>query len=321
MVFLDRLYWLALTVFVWLRHPKKVIYFIRRTRRLPDVVFPKTVNEKFLWRKLFDHDPRFVVLSDKLACKEWVTERVPELAVAKVHWVGKSLDFMPTGILQQDVVLKANHGCGTNLFLAREPLSEEELKNTVNGWLNYDHGKEHGEWAYSQVDRQLFVEQTIHPVKGEALSELKILTFGGRVTRIVHIAGRFGEIRANAWEENDTGELVLSKERAFLATGDPSLVLPGDIDYALSLARLLGAEFDHLRVDFLYDGETWWFGELTVYNQAGYMYIPSASDPDSLLSRAWDLQRAWFLQTHHDSLLMRWYASALRRYLLRASLS
>jgi len=51
------------------------------------------VNEKFLWRKLFDHDPRFVVLSDKLACKEWVTERAPELAVAKVHWLGKKSGF------------------------------------------------------------------------------------------------------------------------------------------------------------------------------------------------------------------------------------
>ncbi|MBL4570030.1 MAG: hypothetical protein JKY21_02585 [Alcanivorax sp.] len=308
---------MALTIYIWLRYPKRVLYFIRRTGRVPDAVFPSTVNEKFFWRKLFDHDPRFVVLSDKLACKRWVAERVPELAMAKVRWVGENLDCMPARLKEQDVVLKANHSCGTNLFLSQEHFTESELKKIVSGWLDVNHGDEHGEWAYSRVCRKLFVEDRIRPAKGNTLSEVKIFTFADTVIRVIHIVGRFGEIRAKAWDVKDTGELVLSREKAAIAPDDASLRPPADIDYALSLAKKLGAGFDQLRVDFLYDGETWWLGELTVYNQAGYMYIASASDASSPLSKAWDLRNSWFLQSNSLPLLKRCYAQVLRRHLRR----
>lgn len=305
---------LFLTLYVWIRHPLLIMYFVRRTGRMPNAIYPRTVNEKFLWRKLFDHDPRFIILSDKLACKAWVSERVPGLAIAKVEWVGTSAREIPKALHGMSGVIKANHGCGTNLFLQEGDFSADAIADEVDPWLNYDHGADHGEWAYSCVDRKLFWEEEIKPETG-TLTEVKFFTYGERIARIIHIGGRFGEMRANAWEFSKDGVLVLSDEIANIAPQDRAMPLPETIEDAIAMARKLGSEFDHLRVDLLFDGATWWLGELTVYNQAGYMYVASASDCESKISNAWDIRYSHFLKDEKKAGLMGGYASWLRQRL------
>lgn len=281
-------------------------------------MYPRTVNEKFLWRKLFDHDPRFVILSDKLACKHWVSERTPDLSIAKVEWVGVSARSVPQSLRGTRGMVKANHGCGTNLFMEEGSYNEDAIADVVDPWLHYDHGLEHGEWAYSKIERKIFWEEEIRPASG-LLTEVKFFTCGARIPRIVHIGGRFGEMRANAWELCEDGKLVLSDEIANVAPPDPDMQLPDTIESAISIARKLGAEFDHLRVDLLFDGFKWWLGELTVYNQAGYMYTASASDPESELSKAWNIQDSYFLRHMNHTGLMAVYASMLNKRLLSES--
>ena len=312
------LWFFAANFYFWVRHPVLVAYFVRRTQRFPNIAFPQTVNEKFLWRKVVDRNPMFVCLSDKIACKKWVAAQAPELNIAAVRWSGTSVQSLPGELLCGPGVLKANHGCGTNILVGEEGVSREEIGRVAGSWLSYDHGDQHGEWAYSCVKRKFFWEELIRPRFG-ALTEVKVFTFGDKVKRIVHIADRFHEIRANAWEHDHGGRLVSSREQATLAGQDNELVLPSQIDEAVEIAKTLGAPFDHVRVDLLFDGAEWWLGELTVYNQAGYMYIPSASDPHSELSKAWDIRKSYFFNGQECGFIKRCYALALRRFLERRS--
>lgn len=304
--------------YLWLRHPILIAYFIRRTGRLPDIAFPRTVNEKFLWRKLFDRNPDFITLSDKIACKAWAAKKAPELRISPVRWEGVSIEDLPESLLSRSGVLKANHGCGTNLLVGEQGISRAEARRVAGGWLTYDHGRDHGEWAYSCVPRKIFWEDLISAPSGD-LPEVKIYTFGNKVKRIVHISDRFNEIRANAWEYDSAGQLISSPEQAAVAGQDHQLVFPEKMDDAVDIAKRLGSHFDHVRVDLLFDGCDWWLGELTVYNQAGYMYIPSASHPNSPLSRAWDIRASYFLNGQTYGFIKSCYASALKQYLDRVS--
>ena len=307
-----------LEVFLWIRHPKMVLYFIRRTGAYPNMFCPRTVNDKFLWRKLFDHDPRFVILSDKLACKDWVAARVPELNIAPVRWIGASAASIPPELLGKAVLLKANHGSATNLFLSENPFSEEKIDTTIHGWLTYDHGKEHREWAYAHIDRKVFIEDEIRPQTGE-LEEVKVFTHGRDAVRLHHIGDRFGNKWANTWDITADGELYISPEPDRIVPPNDAKPLPNTVDDAVSMARKLGAEFAQLRVDFIFDGEAWWLGELTVYNEAGYVYLPSANDANSRFSQAWDIRKSAFLNDLNLTGFRRFYASILKQYLERAS--
>ena len=168
--------------------------------------------------------------------------------------------------------------------------------------------------GYFDIPRELFIEREIPPGP-DGLGELKFYTFGERITRIVHISGRFDGMRANVWIPDDKGTLQRSEHRAAVAPPDPSRPLPARIDQALQIARRLGSEFDHLRVDLLWDGAQLWLGELTVYNQSGRFPGKEGTDPEAVTAGAWDLRRSAFLRQPPSRGWRALYARALRRAL------
>ncbi|MBY6192913.1 hypothetical protein KUV78_03795 [Marinobacter hydrocarbonoclasticus] len=278
--------------------PSALRRYVQITRSLPVFSIPKTYNQKFLWRKFLDHDPRFTVLSDKLACKTWVAERVPDLRIARVLWKSsdpEELLVLPEFLFTTPVAFKSNHGQGDVRVYENGVNAIEQVYRDGKQMLATDHGKANHEWGYFNVPRTLFFEELITGCDCD-LSEIKIYTFGDQVRRIVHIGGRFDELWANAWELNGRDELVPSLEKAALANPKGNVQPPPMISQAVDIARKLGSEFDHMRIDLYWDGLRLWLGEVTVYNQAGYHRKPSGNDPNSSLSRAWDIQASYFLQ-------------------------
>jgi hypothetical protein len=55
---------------MFVTRPSALRRYVQITGTLPLFAVPETYNQKYLWRKFVDHDPRFVTLSDKLACKK-----------------------------------------------------------------------------------------------------------------------------------------------------------------------------------------------------------------------------------------------------------
>src|SRR5262249_55554258 len=108
----------AISALVALRHRRLMRRFARQMGSRPDPAFPRSYNEKLLWRKLFDHDPRFVTFTDKLAAKAYAAATCPDLAVAPTLWSGADPREIPADLLEADVVVKTNHGCGFNIFVA-----------------------------------------------------------------------------------------------------------------------------------------------------------------------------------------------------------
>ncbi|MCK5745690.1 MAG: hypothetical protein KAH44_05720, partial [Oricola sp.] len=62
---------------------------------LPNAAFPRTLNEKFLWRKIFDHSPLIGRLTDKLEAKAYFAEKCPSLAQAELIWTGEDSGDIP----------------------------------------------------------------------------------------------------------------------------------------------------------------------------------------------------------------------------------
>ena len=44
--------------------------------REPNLMRPRLYSEKMQWRKLFDLDPRYAVLSDKLAARDFIAQTI-----------------------------------------------------------------------------------------------------------------------------------------------------------------------------------------------------------------------------------------------------
>ncbi|MEL7027446.1 MAG: hypothetical protein AAGO57_09500, partial [Pseudomonadota bacterium] len=112
-------YFAAAEIYAFVRRPDVYLgLFFRALKagRLARVSKPETADEKFLWRKIFDRDPRFPVFSDKLAAKDWVASLGLPIDIPKTFWIGTDAAAIPRAELRPGRVLKTNNATSTNLF-------------------------------------------------------------------------------------------------------------------------------------------------------------------------------------------------------------
>lgn len=76
----------------------------------------RATTKRCYGEKIFDHSPQIAIFCDKLAARVFVRRRLPDLELPDVFWIGKKGDDIPDEILNEDVVIKCNHGCDYNFF-------------------------------------------------------------------------------------------------------------------------------------------------------------------------------------------------------------
>ncbi len=304
----------AVHAWVRLRYRKQFQWYVERTEETaprPNPVVPQTVNDKFFWRKLFDHDPRFTVVSDNLAVRQWVSDQNLGLATPPVLWSGRHAKDIPNDVLDGDVVVKANHAYKTNIFVHGGKYRRRKLVAKADRFLKRDHGVLNLQWGYLNIKRRLFVEEQVG--KSEDLIECKFFSFGGKLIRLSVIRDRFGSKSKDIWETDGTGAFHLTDNTDVDNMPNAGLPLPPLVDAMQDIAGKIGAQFDHVRVDLMTDGRNIWFSELTLYNHGGLLGA-DGTDPDYPGNAAWDIRRSWFL-TEPQTGWRKLYASALLAYL------
>ena len=84
----------------------------RAQRRWPRLWPPVTFNDHIVHRSLFDHDPRFTVLSDKIAVKQFIAERVGDAYVVPLLGAWDSVEAIEWDQLPQQFVIKPSASSG-----------------------------------------------------------------------------------------------------------------------------------------------------------------------------------------------------------------
>jgi hypothetical protein len=85
--------------------------------RFPNLLRPQRFTEKIQWRKLFDLNPFYAVLSGKIAARDFVTARFGSQWLPPLLWIGDSPDEIPFDQLKPPFILKCNHGAGSNVIV------------------------------------------------------------------------------------------------------------------------------------------------------------------------------------------------------------
>ncbi len=297
-------------------HRRIVKQYVRRHGRRPRIADPGRYSERMLWRKLVNHDPQYVVFSDKLATKEYCRRICPDLAVPPTLWIGTDADAIPDEVLAGDVFVKANHGYAYNFEIRNGQVNRPELKGKTDRWLNSVHGRGDGQWAYSQVKPKLFVEQAIGAAAGD------LLEFSVRASNGTPILGSvIGHNKmANAWMVylDVAGNPTAGPKDV---NGAPGARLPEEMaitepyNRAVEFTKRLSVGVDYARFDFMWNGSDLYAGEITIYPAAGNTELANASVHAAIIA-GWDLSASHFLTACHSG-LKRVYANSLRRTIQR----
>jgi hypothetical protein len=269
---------------------------------------PRTFNEKILYKMARDRRVILSLVADKLAVREYVSEKVGEQYLTKLYRVfGKNsdLDFSE---LPRNFVLKPNHGSGAALIVADfvpkdsnssrfstrifkkyylnpDSLDISKISRLVRFWLGTSYYKYHRigypEWGYKNIKRSVFAEELL--VKDDSPpQDFRFFIFNGICEAIMVDTPGYGGVR------RDVYSTTWEKLQVSFAYQNSELVrpVPNNLPEMINVAEKLAEDLDHARIDlYNIDGRIV-FGEITNYHAGGTQKF-------SPLSYDFELGRNW----------------------------
>jgi hypothetical protein len=239
----------------------------------PNILFPKTFNEKVLARSLFDRRPILRQFADKFAVRSYVSKRLGEAILPEQYWVTRTPQDIPFKRLPNSFVVKPTHGAGwVRLVRDKSQLDEAELIRQCEYWLSQNFYNWHRERIYKDIVPRILIEEMIEDGGKEAPTDYKFMVFHGRVEMIAVIVDRFVNTRGyfldRDWNMLDAGLADITATKADVRT-PYDIPKPPHLAEMIHAAEVLGKDIDFVRADFYDTPKKIYFGELTTTPGAG----------------------------------------------------
>ena len=159
----------------------KIQYRIARKKKL-DFNNVQTLNEKLQWLKLYNRNPEFTKMVDKIAVKEYVSNMIGEQYIIPTLGVWENFEDIPFEELPDQFVLKCNHDSG-GLVVCKDKskLNIKEARKKINKSLKRNFYNGTREWPYKNVKPLIFCEKYMVDESGYELKDYKFYCFDGKV--------------------------------------------------------------------------------------------------------------------------------------------
>jgi len=270
----------------------KLQYRIKFGRKL-NLKNPKRLTEKLQWYKLYYHTPLMTDCAGKHDVRAYVESRGLSHILNPQLGVYDDVDEIDFDSLPNRFVIKETKGSSAEkvfICLDKQALDIQATKEKIRPWVEKkmnrtpkDSKKRRNagrEWAYNGIDSRLVVEEYIDSSACKnGLLSYKIFCFGGKPEFVYVIA----DVKEGFY---DAGYGIFSTDFERLPynrVGEVALELeegkPENWDEMMEIAAILSEPFPHVRVDLYNVSGKILFGELTFYNDSGYMkYDPDEFD-------------------------------------------
>lgn len=237
--------------------------------RDPDLVSPKTFNEKILWLNLNDRRPVRTVCADKYAVRDWVHERIGDqylIPLVGVFEDARDIDF---DSLPERCAVKATHGSGWNLIVQdKRQLDWPAETSRLNGWLASSYYPYLRERQYRDIRPRLVVEELLLDDHGRIPADYKLLCLTGAQTQTIIVEVDLDRHTNHCRNLYDLDWNRLPFDLNYPAS-DERVPRPDRLDEMVEVARSLSRGFPFVRVDLYSTASGLRFGELTLTPDGG----------------------------------------------------
>lgn len=229
---------------------------------------PITYTEKLQWLKLYDRNPLYTTMVDKILVKEWVKGVIGDGHVAKTIAVWDRVGDINWSALPSSFVLKCNHNSGTGVVLCRDKqlLDIDKAKTKIENSLNEDYYSYNKEWPYKNVKKKIFAEEYLSNGEGCTLTDYKFFCFNG-IPKILYVSEDGSEHPKTDFYDMNYNHLPIRMR-------DENSVVPPAIPLQCNemklMAQKLSKGIPHVRVDFYLVKGRIYFGEMTFYHCGGF---------------------------------------------------
>lgn len=241
-----------------------LMYFFH-VHRILHFTDPQRYTEKIQWLKLYDKNPKYSLLVDKLKVKEYVSNLIGEEHVTPVLGVWNNPEEITFDSLPQQFVLKWNHNSGSSIICRNKNEFNYKLAVKQLGKGKWKNGYYYGrEWPYKNIQPKVFAEQYISNTVSEEFVNYRFYIFDEKVKAIC-IDGNELCKKYLFYYYND----ILFTSKMYIEISQISDIL----DVLIPIAIKLSVGLKYVRLDMYYSNGAAFFGEYTFYDASGFENI------------------------------------------------
>ncbi|HEV1621933.1 TPA: glycosyl transferase, partial [Streptococcus pneumoniae] len=229
---------------------------------------PKTFNEKLQWLKLYDRNPFYTILADKILVKDYIAKTLGEEYVIPTLGVYHHFDEIDFDELPNSFVMKTNHDSGSIIIVKnKEDLNIQEAREKLQKSLERDYFIFGREWPYKNIERKIIIEEFMTDESNQELKDYKIYCFNG-LPKFVHVDyDRFTNHKRNIYDSNWKQQEFMY---AFPSDKNKTIEKPAELSEMIELVRKLSKEMPFVRCDFYIVNHKILFGEMTFCPGSGF---------------------------------------------------
>lgn len=236
---------------------------------------PKKYQEKLQWLKVYNRNPLYNTMVDKIAVKDYVAKLIGDKYVIPTLGVWDSFDDIDFDTLPNQFVLKTNNGGGNTGVVVctdKSKLDIPSAKRKIELSMRDSIYKSFREWPYKDVKPRIFAEAYMTDDtefnKG-GLSDYKFTCFNGVADNVMVCVGRnTGETKFYFFDQK--WDLQPLNVRGKNTTPSFKLPKPKCMDEMFEIAGKLSEGIPFLRVDLYCINERPYFGETTFFPASGF---------------------------------------------------
>lgn len=245
----------------------KILYFVKFNKKL-NLRNPQTYNEKLQWLKIYDRNPFYTILVDKLNVKKYVANKIGTEYVIELLGEWNNFDDINFDFLPNQFVLKTNHGCG-GIYICKDKtlLNKNEARAILEASLKSNYYKNYREWPYKGIKPKIIAESFMVDESGEELKDYKFFCFNGEVKAMFIARDRsIGKTKFDFFDA-EFNQLPIKQH---YPNSEIDIAKPKNFDKMKELASILSKGIPHVRIDFYNVNGKIYFGEYTFYHFSGF---------------------------------------------------
>ena len=252
----------------------EMMYWLNLGKKL-NLKHPVTFNEKLQWLKLYNHNPEYTVMVDKVKAKEYVAKLIGEEHIIPTLGVWDDPDDIDFDALPNQFVLKCNHNSGTGMCICRDKskLDIEKVKAELRKGSKENYFMRWREWPYKNVPRKILAEKFMVDESGTELKDYKIFCFNGEPRYCQVISDRNTDEKIDFYDmhwKRLVGLVGLVGLNDKVHNSEYAIPCPESFEDMKQMASLLAKSIPFSRIDFYEINHQAYFGEITFFPATGF---------------------------------------------------
>lgn len=231
---------------------------------------PITYNEKLQWLKLNYRKPELTTMVDKYEVRQYVADRIGEQYLIPCIGVWNSFDEIPFNDLPNRFVLKCTHDSHSVIICKdKQCFDYQTAKQKLTNALKRNYYYEGRQWPYKNVKPRIIAEEYMEDTNDGELRDYKIFAFDGCAKALFIATDR--SVHSPKFDFFDMDFNCLHIKQVGHPNADVLPHKPEKLAEMKELADILSKGLPQVRVDFYEVNGKVYFGELTFFNNSGFV--------------------------------------------------